>query len=297
MESLLLNISISNGAGFEFIHHFKTIFMKQELILKSDVLDILFENRNKKYGAYDLRANYAKRLTRAVFGMFGFVIAFAAISFIPKKNTVINNKSFYDTRTVLIPPKTELKKKEIVKAAQTPQKQVTARATVPEFTKPVIDNKTTVTDIHTIADSSLVLNRPNTGIPGKGPVTVQPVTTPVSDPAPGKPIVDKFTPTKSPDVMPVYPGGMEALRKFLERNLENPEEMEDGSMVNVKIQFVVGYDGKLKGFETVQDGGVKFNNEVIRVLKKMPDWVPGKTNGENISVYYTIPVKFVPYQQ
>jgi len=55
---------------------------------------------------------------------------------------------------------------------------------------------------------------------------------------------------------------------------------------------VVGYDGKLKSFEIVEDGGATFNKEVIRVLKKMPEWVPGKANGENVSVYYTIPVKF-----
>ena len=43
----------------------------------------------------------------------------------------------------------------------------------------------------------------------------------------------------------------------------------------------------------MEDGGVVFNNEVIRVLKKMPEWIPGKMHGENVSVYYSIPVKFV----
>ena len=43
----------------------------------------------------------------------------------------------------------------------------------------------------------------------------------------------------------------------------------------------------------MEDGGEAFNNEVIRVLKKMPKWIPGKTHGENVSVFYTIPVKFV----
>ena len=44
---------------------------------------------------------------------------------------------------------------------------------------------------------------------------------------------------------------------------------------------------------TVLDGGEAFNKEVVRVLKKMPDWIPGKAKGENVPVYYTIPVKFV----
>jgi periplasmic protein TonB len=71
--------------------------------------------------------------------------------------------------------------------------------------------------------------------------------------------------------------------------------LEDGEMVSVRIKFVVGYDGKLKGFTTVQDGGEEFNKEVVRVLKKMPEWIPGKTRGQNVSVYYVIPVKFVPF--
>jgi periplasmic protein TonB len=64
-------------------------------------------------------------------------------------------------------------------------------------------------------------------------------------------------------------------------------------LVSVKVKFIVGYDGQLKGFETIEDGGVAFNNEVIRVLKKMPNWIPGKISGENVSVFYTVPVKFM----
>jgi protein TonB len=94
--------------------------------------------------------------------------------------------------------------------------------------------------------------------------------------------------------MPSFPGGMAALKKFLERNLQSPRDMEAGEEVDVKVKFVVSFDGKLQRFETVQDGGEVFNKEVIRVLKKMPDWIPGKSNGEEVSVYYTIPVKFLP---
>ena len=57
--------------------------------------------------------------------------------------------------------------------------------------------------------------------------------------------------------------------------------------------FIVGYDGQLRGFEVTEDGGRLFNNEVIRVLKKMPAWNPGKNAGEDVSVYYSLPVKFM----
>ena len=93
--------------------------------------------------------------------------------------------------------------------------------------------------------------------------------------------------------MPSYPGGMDALRKFLVRNLENPRDMKEGEVANVKVKFVVGSNGELQSFLTVQDGGNEFNREVMRVLKKMPNWVPGKSKGQNVSVFYTILIKFI----
>jgi protein TonB len=121
-----------------------------------------------------------------------------------------------------------------------------------------------------------------------GPVGVAEVAAVVA------PVIDKIIPVDHPEVQPSYPGGIDALRKFLERNLVNPKEMEEGEMVSVNVSFVVGFDGKLQRFAVVKDGGDIFNREVIRVLKKMPDWVPGKSRGENVAVNFTIPIKFVP---
>lgn len=67
-----------------------------------------------------------------------------------------------------------------------------------------------------------------------------------------------------------------------------------GEMITVHVRFAVGYDGKLQKFTVVKDGGEIFNIEEITVLKKMSEWVPGKSNGQNVAVYFTIPVKFVP---
>lgn len=270
--------------------------MKAEQIMTSDVLDILFENRNKEYGAYNLRKNYNKRLMRALYLMLVVVGAFAVISFIPKKQKSKPDNPVYETTTYQL-AKPEPKKKEVEKPKV---EQKTASTTkTPEAPKPVIvDDRLVKSQIKNTNDSIDVVVTPPNITTGGGPVIGDPgpgSVAPVSDPViPAKPEVDKVTPRLSADVMPEYPGGIEALRKFLERNLQNPEEMAEGSLVSVKIQFVVGYDGKLKGFKTVQDGGTAFNNEVIRVLKKMPDWIPGKANGENVSVYYVVPVRFVP---
>jgi periplasmic protein TonB len=105
--------------------------------------------------------------------------------------------------------------------------------------------------------------------------------------------IDINKPISNPEIMPQFPGGLIALKKFLERNLKNPRDLEEGEKISVKINFVVGYDGKLKSFQLQEDGGDEFNREVIRVLKRMPDWIPGKSGGQNVSVYYAIPVKFL----
>jgi protein TonB len=79
----------------------------------------------------------------------------------------------------------------------------------------------------------------------------------------------------------------------MERHLTTPADMGEEEQVEVRVRFVVGFDGKLQSFEIVKDGGTVFNDEVIRVMKKMPDWVPGRSNGEKVSVYFTMPVKFI----
>ena len=125
----------------------------------------------------------------------------------------------------------------------------------------------------------------------QAPVAIGPASTGL---APVTAVVpDPSVPRNTADVMPAYPGGMDALRKFLQKNLQNPEDIAEGEEVLVKIKFVVGYDGKLQGFDVVKDGGRAFNQEVVRVLKKMPEWIPGKSNGQNVAVYYTIPVRFM----
>lgn len=268
--------------------------MNKELILKSELLDIIFENRNKSYGAYDLRKFYDNRLLKSVSIMVVTVMVLSAFTFIPgKKKAVIDTGIFETTVVSLPPPKEKVKELEKPKDQPKPPEQRTD-----QFNKPVIvDAKTPVSPLVSLSDSAAIGSKTLTGKPGVLPV-VAPTEIPGNGPLviiePVLPVVDKTSPIYNAELMPSYPGGLAALRKFLERNLQTPKDMEDGEEVDVRIRFVVGYDGKLQSFVTVKDGGEAYNNEVVRVLKKMPEWIPGKSNGENVSVYYTIPVKFLP---
>ena len=278
----------------KFLFTSKPNKMNSETILKSDVLDIIFEKRNKLYGAYALRKFYNNRLIKSVSICLGAAIVLCAFTFLPeKKHDMIK----YDEVTmahVLLPKKIE-PKKEIPKV----QAKAVA-ASVVKITHPVIVADTKADTLQTLkvtdvigsaniitkgTEGSAIIGAPTEGNGGGGTGGGVIVV---------KKLVDVTQPTNNPDVQPTYPGGINALKRFLERNLVNPSEMEPGEMVAVNIRFVVGYDGKLQQFDIVKDGGELYNKEVIRVMKKMPQWVPGKANGENVPVYFTIPVKFLP---
>ena len=269
--------------------------MNKELLLKSDVLDIIFEHRNKAYGAYDLRKYYDQRMQKAIGIMLGFAAIISAFSFL-HQNTVEHNP-YHTVLTAFANPKPKEKLPDIKPKVKVVPPGNIAPASVPLIPVIVSHIDSSVKQIENNLPTGTPNNSTANNLQPTGPATVTPVGTGIDltiNTTPVKPKVDKNIPLDHPEIMPAFPCGWDALRKFLERNLQNPREMEEGEMVSVKIRFVVGYDGKLQRFEIAQDGGMEFNKEVIRVLKKMPEWIPGKTNGENVSVYYTIPVKFIP---
>ena len=99
---------------------------------------------------------------------------------------------------------------------------------------------------------------------------------------------------KTAEFMPEFPGGMEALQRFLGKNLRMPgRDLEPGTKIKVMAKFVVDENGNISAAQTVQSGGIEFDNEVLRVLKKMPKWKPGRQNGRNVSVYFYLPVTFL----
>lgn len=273
--------------------------MNSNLILKSDVLDIVFEKRNKAYGAYVLRKFYQNRVKKALAIMVLTAGGFLAFTFIPQSKNQVTGRLYEITgpelgKTDSPKPKEEPKKPE---APKPPVKQPWTAAPVnaANYTTNIqIVDHTVKTDSIRLIDDRTIISNTSVVVTGS-PNTPMPPMPP--DPGTGKTEPVKIDPSvplglDAVDEPPSFPGGTEALLSFLRKHLNNPDQMAEGESVSVKVTFVVGYEGKLKGFRITQDGGDIFNKEVIRVLKKMPDWVPGKTRGENVSVYYSIPVKF-----
>ena len=93
--------------------------------------------------------------------------------------------------------------------------------------------------------------------------------------------------------MPEYPGGPEALSKYLSENIKYPEEAEEkGIEGRVIITFIVEKDGSISEVEVVNHVNPLLDNEAVRVIKSMQRWIPGKQNGKTVRVKYTVPVTF-----
>src|SRR5690606_24460805 len=78
---------------------------------------------------------------------------------------------------------------------------------------------------------------------------------------------------------PEFPGGMKAWLKYLQRNLRIPDGLMAGETKTVLIRFKVDADGAVTGFEVLQSAGTEYDEEVMRVLKKMPKWKPALQQG------------------
>ncbi|MDQ6764273.1 MAG: energy transducer TonB [Bacteroidota bacterium] len=271
--------------------------MKPYAILQSNLLDIIFENRNKDYGAYPLRKNYNKRLTAAVFisivtfVLTAFLFASAFKPSIEKESRIIKvdglKLNTYTEILKISPQKRSnvLPAKKMVVPADAPpvitdEKNINKPVATKKIELP--SNKLTGTLDFPFATNNLG------GESGRVAAGGNPEIVPAIEPVK----INRSVPVENADIMPQYPGGIKALLAFLKNNIHAPADVDEDKVITVKIKFVINYEGKIESFSVAQSGGGIFDNEVIRVLMKMPLWTPGKSHGKDVSVYYYLPVKF-----
>jgi protein TonB len=96
----------------------------------------------------------------------------------------------------------------------------------------------------------------------------------------------------SPDVKAIFPGGTDAMARFLKINLICPEELDNGDKKQVIVRFVVNTDGSISDLKIMQSAGNMYDLEVIRVLKLMPKWTPQFKNGVPVTESIMQPITF-----
>ncbi|QNA45229.1 energy transducer TonB [Lacibacter sediminis] len=269
--------------------------MKSEQILTADLLDILFENRNKAYGAYSIRRAYPSHLKKAL-GMMLLLVAGLSLYVMskPKKaGTYIPLSK--DTVIVILEEVIDIKKpkekqqQERTVEAQPPTKVDRPIEIVPDdqiIKHPPIDRTDPEEYVPGNNDKPAVGEGGAQFVQGKpGETNITP--NPPQEAAPEEPAI-----LESPDEKPEFPGGMEAWSRYLQRMLRVPEELESGDRKTVRVKFVVNANGEVTDAVITMSGGKEFDKEVMRVIGRMPKWKPGKQRGKPVASYFTQPVTF-----
>ncbi|HPF51998.1 MAG TPA: energy transducer TonB [Draconibacterium sp.] len=95
------------------------------------------------------------------------------------------------------------------------------------------------------------------------------------------------------DVMPEYPGGMDALKQLLVDNVKYPEQAKkDNVEGKVYVTFIVDENGNVQDEKIARGVNPELDAEALRVVKLMPKWTPGKEGGKTVKVSFTLPVQF-----
>lgn len=276
--------------------------MKESYLFDMTFNNIIFEGRNKAYGAYKLRRVYHRHiiiaaiLAVAIFsgGLVGPLvnnIFFAA----PEKyeKPVLDIPGVVIIELPLLPVEPEKIKEPVAPAI--PEK-VKVATEVYADTRIVPDNSPVKETIIANQEDLQYANFGTEKIEG-----VDPATLPVTVPEESLEGIDGGSGGEAAtagvydfvEQMPEYKGGLEALGNYLGRKMNYPSAARSAGVEGtVVVTFVVGRQGDIEDVKVLKGLGFGTDEEAVRVIKSMPRWTPGKQNGIPVAVRYTLPIKF-----
>ncbi len=258
--------------------------------------ELVFEGKNKKYGAYYLRKTSTRRHVRS---MLIVAIAAVAVFLLPKLiQKVLPEKAVEEeigpvVMTQLDPLDQKVKEENIIKQLEAVPPPPVLKTTI-KFTPPVIKKDEEVNDDDQMKTQDELKDT-------KAAISVADVKgasdgtgVDIADIPDNKIIVQEkeevFTHVEQ---MPQFPGGDAEMMKYLSQNIKYPViAQENGIQGSVVLRFVVGKNGEVSNVQVLRSLDPSCDKEAIRVVKSMPRWVPGKQNGNPVLVYYTLPVRF-----
>jgi protein TonB len=267
--------------------------MEPNQIKDADILDILFEGRNKEYGAYELRKTYNRRMVKSMVVMGSVVIlvlvggVVSGLVKAKREGRIVIGGDVELLKAVTDPPP----------VVPPPVRVVQPQVAMKSFTPPLIVKDNVRPDERPPENKDL--DQVKIGTVNKDGITDVGIVGPPSDgvvsgvvTAPKKTDDDtRFIPIEKEAE---FPGGMLAWGRFLNRNLRVPDEaVNQGVIGTVVVQFVVDVDGSVSDVTAVsgpEEGGLR--EEAVRVIKKSGKWVPALQNGRSVKAYRRQPVVF-----
>lgn len=264
----------------------------------SEWCDVVFEGKNKQYGAYRLRQTSAKRVVVAFIVMLVFVGIIVAIPYLANvvKELTRQETSTMDDAFELsnIPIEEQVSQENIIKQETAPPPP--PLKTTIKFTPPVITEDDKVNEDNVVKDQEDLKTTKGAisafdvkGTDVEGAVDLRELE--------GHKVIVEEKVVEKPfytvEQMPSFPGGETEMQKFIRDNLKYPVvAQESGIQGRVTIRFVVTKDGDISEVTVVRGIDPSCDKEAVNVVKKMPKWIPGKQNGRAVPVYFTLPVVF-----
>lgn len=270
-------------------------------LISSDWVDLVFEGRNKAYGAYRLRKSTTKRNILAMVA----VVLLLIVAFI-----ILTVKNFVDeqrakvamTQVAELTNYDQPKKKAEVKQKKVevePERVVERVKSSIKFTAPVIKKDEEVKpDEELKTQDELMSTKTAIGtfdVKGNDDANgeILKAKEVIAEPEPPKHEEEN----KVFDIVeqqPMFPGGPAALMKYLSEHTKYPVvAQENGVQGRVTVQFVVEKDGSISDVHVLRGVDPSLDKEAVRVVKSLPRWTPGKQNGIIVRVNYRVPVLFI----
>ncbi|SKC83161.1 energy transducer TonB [Ohtaekwangia koreensis] len=263
--------------------------MKTETFAINDWDDLVFENRNKAYGAYEVRKSYSNNLVAGFSVSIGLSIL---VFIIPILSSFMSEDIIADVKPIVtedetiifeqqpyipepLPPQPQVRQAAAAAVSDNLQVQVTTA----EVETIIPTNADIVTSVNTGDDAGTGEATPYTG-------TGQGVELPSDLPAPTGPVTIC-------EIMPAYDGGMDALYEFIKRKVRYPASARRlGIEGTVYVSFVVNSEGKVVDVKTVRGISADCDKEAERVISLLSQWKSGVQNHRPVSVRMTLPIKF-----
>ncbi len=271
--------------------------MDTNKILSADILDIIFDGKNKQYGAYELRKTYNRRLTKALL----ITASIALLVFLGSVVFGIINKNSKDTYEVKDTQLAEIKQNDAPPPPPPPppppKPPPPPEINQVKFTPPKIVKDEEVKPEEKIEEIKEDQKISTKTVESENKVEV--VQAPVEDK--GTQVVevkkedDENKIFTKVEVDAQFPGGDAAWRNYLQKNLNADVPVEAGAgegTYTVLVKFVVSKDGSLSDVSCESDPGFGMCAEAVRVIKKTRNWTPAIQNGRNVNAYRRQPITF-----
>ncbi len=257
--------------------------------------EIVFEHRNKEYGAYDLRHTYPKMLTKSFLIGTAVFLVVSLSPFIYMKIQQMNEKDKTEVDAKLVEILDEQPIIEQPKEEEPPPPPPPKEEEKQEVIQNVVPEPKRAPKIETPPPPITKQLETTTGLQNQEGVKTPSYTPPPPPPSTGKSTtaevkVNTNEVYESVDQSAEYPGGLNGVRKYIADNVDT-SNLEGEGQLTVKLKFIVERDGTVSDVKVTQkSGNSDFDSETIRVVKRLKKWAPAKKNGENVRSYYSIPI-------